>query len=228
MSGLPSFRATAIRRREQFPGLIAAWGFDEGTGTTARDSSEHSVPLTISGAATWVAGHSGGTALSNTGSGGGTRSNWTTLNTNVTIMCWARPTDLTAGTSRPLIGVWDGTDASASTEIAIWAQRGDFSTSNVLQGNVRVSGGLTAVNQSALTVNTWVHLALSYDGSTVRLYRDGAEVSNFAITGAINTGTFSFLVLPATTSAQVDDVRVFNVALTAAQVASFMGDPVAP
>ncbi|HJP96525.1 MAG TPA: LamG domain-containing protein [Candidatus Saccharimonadales bacterium] len=225
---LPAFRASALRRREQFPGLIAAWGFDEGTGTTARDSSEHNVPLTISGAVTWVAGHSGGSALENNGTGTALGANWTTLGTPVTIMCWAKPTDLTAGTNRPLIGVWNGTDANTSTEFALWAQRGDFSTSNVLQGNARIGGGLVAVNQTALTLNTWVHVALTYDGSTLRLYRDGTEVSNFAITGSVTTGTFDFIVVPSGAHAQVDDVRVFNAALTAAQIASFMGDPVAP
>lgn len=229
MGGLPSFRVTALRRREQFPSLIAAWGFDEGTGTTARDSSEHSLPLTLSGSVTWVAGHSGGTAVGNTGSTGSAgRSGWTSLSVPATIMCWARPTNLTAGTNRPLVGIWSGSDSTTSTEFAIWAQRGDFSTSNVLQGNVRVDGGLVAVNHTALTLNTWVHLALSFDGTTIRMFRDGTEVSTFTNTGSITGGSFSFLVVPDSANAQVDDVRVFSAALTAAQVASFMGDPVAP
>jgi len=225
---LPAFRASALRRREQHPNLIAAWGFDEGTGTTARDSSEHNLPLTISGAVTWVAGHSGGSALENNGTGTALGANWTSLGTPATIMCWAKPTDLTAGANRPLIGVWNGTDANTSTEFALWVQRGDFSTANVLQGNARIDGGLVAVNHTALTLNVWVHVALTYDGTTLRLYRDGAEVNNFVITGSITTGTFGFLVAPSGAHAQIDDVRVFNAALTAAQVASFMGDPVAP
>lgn len=225
---LPSFRASAIRRREQYPNLLAAWGFDEGTGTTARDSSEHNLPLTLSGAATWVAGHTGGTAIANSGAGGALRTNWASLGVPTTIMCWVRPTDLTAGTSRPLIGVWSGTDASTSTQFALWAQRSDFSTPNVLQGNVRVDGGLVAVNHTALVLNTWVHIALSFDGTNIRLFRGGVEVTTFGNTGSITPGTFNFLVVPSSANAQVDDVRVFNAALTAAQVASLMGDPVAP
>lgn len=225
---LPSFRVSALRRREQHPNLVAAWGFDEGSGTTARDSSERNLPLTISGSATWVNGHSGGNAIANAGTGGGTRANWTTLSVPVTIMCWARPTDLAAGTSRPLIGLWDGSDASGATQFAIWAQRGDFSTPNVLQGNVRVDGGLVAVNATALTLNTWVHVALSFDGSNIRLFRDGVEVGTIANTGGIGAGTFSFLVVPSPANGQVDDVRVFNTTFTAAQIAGFMGDPVAP
>lgn len=225
---LPSLRVSALRRREQHPNLVAAWGFDEGAGTTARDSSEHNLPLLISGGGTWVAGHTGGTAIANAGTGGATRTGWTSLSSPVTIMCWARPTDLTTGTSRPLIGVWDGLDASASTQIAIWAQRGDFSTPDVLQGNVRVDGGLVAVNHAALTLNVWVHVALSFDGTTIRLFLDGVEVNAVSNTGGINAGTYSFLVVPSPTNAQVDDVRVFNTTFTAAQITSFMGDPVAP
>lgn len=225
---LPSFRVSALRRREQHPNLVAAWGFDEGTGTTARDSSEHNLPLTISGGGTWVAGYTGGSAMSNSGSGGATAASWTSLSSPVTIMCWARPTDLTAGTNRPLVGVWSGTDATTSTQIALWAQRGDFSTANVLQGNVRVDGGLVAINQSALTINTWVHVALSFDGTTIRLFRGGAEVNSVSNTGGITAGTYNFLAVPSPANAQVDDVRIFNTALNAAQITSFMGDPVAP
>ncbi|HSD56411.1 MAG TPA: LamG domain-containing protein [Candidatus Saccharimonadales bacterium] len=226
--GLPSLRATAARRREQHPNLVAAWGFDEGTGTTARDSSEHNLSLTFSGAATWAAGHTGGNAIANAGSGGAIRASWTGLSSPATIMCWARPLDLTAGASRPLIGIWSGADTTSSTQFALWAERGDFSTANVLQGNVRVDGGLVAINHTALALNTWVHLALSFDGTDIHLFRDGAEVNTIANTGGIAGGTYNFLVLPSPANAQVDDVRVFNTALNAAQVTSFMGDPVAP
>ncbi|HSW92033.1 MAG TPA: LamG domain-containing protein [Candidatus Saccharimonadales bacterium] len=225
---LPSFRVTTLRIREQYPNLLAAWGFDEGSGTTARDSSDHSLPLTLSGSVTWVAGHTGGSALENSATGTALRTNWTSLSVPTTIMCWVKPLDLTAGTNRPLIGVWNGVDANTSTVFALWAQRGDFSTSNVLQGNVRVDGGLVAVNHTALTLNVWVHLALSFDGTTIRLFRDGIEVSNFANTGGITGGTFDFIVVPSGAHAQVDDVRIFNAALSVTQIVEYMNTPVAP
>lgn len=228
MVSLPSFRVTTLRIREQYPNLLAAWGFDEGSGTTARDSSEHNLPLTLSGSVTWVAGYTGGSALENSATGTALRTNWTSLGVPTTIMCWVKPLDLTAGTNRPLIGIWNGVDANTSTEFALWAQRGDFSTSNVLQGNVRVDGGLVAVNHTALTLNAWVHLALSFDGSTIRLFRDGIEVSNFANTGGITGGTFDFIVVPSGAHAQVDDVRIFNAALSVTQIVDYMNTPVAP
>lgn len=225
---LPSTRITSLRRREQHPNLLAAWGFDEGSGTIARDSSEHNAPLTVDVGLTWPAGHTGATAIGNAGAGSAHRS-WTISNP-ITIMGWARPLDLTADTNRPLFGVWASTDATGATQVALWAQRGDFGTPNILQGAVRVNGGLAAVHDTALTLNTWVHLALSHDGSTIRMFRDGALVASASNAGTIlNAGAYHFCVAPSPANAQVDDVRVLNLALTTnAQVSAFMGDPVAP
>ena len=37
---------------------------------------------------------------------------------------------------------------------------------------------------TALTLNTWIHLAATYDGTTQRLYVNGVQVATKAITGA--------------------------------------------
>jgi hypothetical protein len=223
---VPSFRVTALRRREQHPNLVAAWGFDEGSGTSARDSSEHNVPLTVDPGLTWVTGHTGGSALSNTGAGSAYRP-WN-LTTQITMMAWARPTDLTAGTNRALAGVWTTADATGATHFALWSQRGDFGTSDVLQANARINGGLVFIAHTALALNTWVHVALTYNGTTLRLFRDGVEVASTVNAGTLDTSLFNFSVAPSITNAQVDDVRIFNTPLTAAQITEQMNQPVAP
>ncbi len=222
---VPSFRVTALRRREQHPNLVAAWGFDEGSGSTARDSSEHNLPLTVSAGPTWVTGHSG-TAIGNTGAGSAHRS-WTLTN-QITMMGWARPTNLTAGTNRAIMGVWDTTDSSGATQFAIWAQRGDFGTSNVLQGNARINGGLNDIAGPALTVNVWAHVAITYNGATFKLFLNGAEVATTANAGSLNLSALNFSVVSGPTQVQVDDVRIFNTPLTAVQITAQMNDPVAP
>lgn len=225
---LPSFRVTSLRRREWHPNLLAAWSFDEGTGTIARDSSGSAQTLTVGASATWVTGHTGRAIANTNGTSAAANRTWN-VSSPITIMGWARPTDLTLGTIRPLFGIWSGSDSSSGSQCVIWAQRSDFSTANVLQGNVRVDGGLVAVNHTALTLNTWVHLALTYDNSTIRLFRNGVEVGTVPNTGTITPGSFFFHIAPNPDGyAEVDDVRVFNTALNAAQIAGFMGDPVAP
>lgn len=227
MTSLPSGRFVALRRREQHPNLLAAWGFDEGSGTIARDSSEQNLSLTVDTGLTWPEGHTGGTSIGNpTGAGSANRS-WS-ISTPITIMGWARPFDLTAGSDRALFGIWSATNANSSTQCAIWAQRSSFGTPNVLQGNVRVNSTLIEVISVPLSVATWYHLALSYDGTTIRLFRDGSEVASTSATGTITPGSFFFCAAPHPTSTRVDDVRVFSAALTATQVAAFMSDPVAP
>lgn len=237
MAALPSLRFTEVRRRERYPGIQGAWGFDEGTGSLAVDSTGNTgmvlnvggnMSLTIGAGMTWAAGYSSGLALQNTGGGTTASVNVNISGTAMTMMGWVRPLDLTSGSNRPLFGIWDAANTAGSTFVAIWAQRGDFGTPNVLQGNVRAGGVLNAINGPApLTINTWVHVALTYDGSNMRLYRDGSQVASVAQSAAAYTGAAVFNVAPNPANAQIDDVRIFNTALTQAEIQSFMQQAVA-
>lgn len=238
MGALPSFRATELRRRERYPNLVGAWSFDEASGTIAADSTGSqamalglgaTMHLTVGAGMTWAAGRSSGTSLQNAGVSATASVNVNISASSMTMMGWARPLDLTTGSSRPLFGIWDAANTSGSTFVAIWAQRGDgFGTPNVLQGNVRAGGVLNPINgPSALTVNTWTHLALSYDGANMRLYQDGVEVASAVQSGAAYTGAAVFNVAPSPANAQIDDVRIFSTALTQAQIQSFMQESVA-
>ena len=91
----------------------------------------------------------------------------------------------------------------------------------------------TTVGTSALPVNTWTHLAVTYDKTTVRLYVNGTQVSSLAATGAIASSTNplsigSDAIWGQYFSGLIDDVRVYNTALTAAQIQTDMTTPVAP
>jgi hypothetical protein len=227
---LPSLRFTEERQRERYTGLLGAWGFDEGSGLVAGESAQTrvtSMSLSVAGGLTWVAGHSTGTALQNTGSGGAGGANvvYNISSTSMTLMGWARPLDLTSGTDRPLFGFWDAASTAGSTYTAIWAQR-NFVSPNVLQGNIRASG-LQVLAGPALTLNVWTHLAITYDGTTMTLYKDGASVASAAQPAVAYTGSATFCVVPDPGNAQVDDVRLFSTALTQPQIAQFMTIPVA-
>ena len=86
---------------------------------------------------------------------------------------------------------------------------------------------------SALATNTWTNLAETYDGATLRLYVNGTQVSSLAHTGNIATSTNPLQIGGDSIYGQyfkgtIDEVRVYNAALTAAQVQSDMNTPISP
>ena len=85
---------------------------------------------------------------------------------------------------------------------------------------------------AALGTNTWTYLAATYDGTTMRLYVNGSQVSSLAETGNILTSTNALQIGGDSIFGQyfsglIDDVRVYNQALTQSQIQSDMNTPVA-
>ena len=88
-----------------------------------------------------------------------------------------------------------------------------------------------AFGTSALPTNTWSFLTETYDGSTLRLYVNGTQVASTAHTGAIATSTNPLQIGGDSIYGQffaglIDNVRVYNIALTAAQIQTDMNTPV--
>ena len=88
-----------------------------------------------------------------------------------------------------------------------------------------IAGGAYAdvYGTTVLPANTWSYLAETYDGSTVRLYVNGTQVGSVAHTGAITTSTNQLQIGGDSLYGQyfagmIDDVRIYNTALTAAQI----------
>jgi chitodextrinase len=80
---------------------------------------------------------------------------------------------------------------------------------------------------TALTANTWAHLAATYDRATMRLYVNGVQVASRAQTGAIATSTNPLQIGGDSIYGQyfagrIDEVRIYNRALSAAEIQSDM------
>jgi len=210
-----------------FPAPIAAYALNEDTGTTAADATGNGHTLNLN-TATWTSSGHTGAALTNTAATpGASTTSLTTPSGAVTLMAWIKPLQLTAGTTNFATGFVAG-DA---TELAIFSQRADFGSGNVLQGDIRIAGNLIALNGTALTVGTWVHVAITFDGTTARLYRDGVQEASVVDAGSTTPGDGLYVAgwsstSPYPTNIVVDDVRVFDVALTQTQVSTAMSTPV--
>ncbi|MBT3191932.1 MAG: hypothetical protein HN341_05195, partial [Verrucomicrobia bacterium] len=162
---------------ETFPdGLIAHWRFDEGTGTTAEDSSSHANVATQAGTVgSWVSGKSDD-AYELGGSSSRFELDYSghlQVTGAVTVAAWVNPT---AGSSYGLIAGIDQTGGSTSDMYALKTDGSDNPHWAVIGPGTDV--GLTA--SSTLTTlgaagDGWVHLVGVYDPDTgfAGLYVDG-------------------------------------------------------
>ena len=206
----------------QTAGLVAAYGFNETSGTLVGDASGNGNNGTINGATRTTSGKYGNALVFNGSNALVTINDSSSLDltTGMTIESWVNPS-VVNNAWRDVI--YKGNDnyyleaTSASGSVPVGG--GTFGTSDkVLYGT------------AALTINTWTHLAMTYDGTTMRLYVNGAQVASQAQTGMIATSTNPLQIGGDSLYGQffrgtIDEVRIYNVALTAAQIQADMNTP---
>jgi hypothetical protein len=87
------------------------------------------------------------------------------------------------------------------------------------------------VGSANLALNTWTHLALTYDGATMRIYVNGLLVNSRSASGAVLTSSGALRiggngVWGEYFAGTIDEVRVYNRALTQAEIQSDQATPV--
>ena len=207
------------------PGLVAAYSFDEKTGTTVADASGHGNTGTIS-KATWTSTAKHGSALSF----GGNSSMVTiqpsaslALATGTTFEAWVRPARTNGG--------WRSVIFKEQPKELVYAL---YSNSDRgLPAGIAYTGGSErmAYGTNVLPTGTWTYLAATHDGTNVRFYVNGTLVSTVATSGAKPT-TNGMLRIGGNGvwnewfQGQIDDVRVYDRPLTAAEIGSDMNTAV--
>jgi N,N-dimethylformamidase beta subunit-like protein/concanavalin A-like lectin/glucanase superfamily protein/galactose oxidase-like protein/Big-like domain-containing protein/Kelch motif protein len=206
-------------------GLIAAYAFDEGAGTTTADAAGKGHTGTIT-AATWTTGGKNGNALSFNGTNA-----WVTiadaadldLTNGMTLEAWVKPSALSGWNS---VVMKEGTATTMS--YTLYANDGNPWPS----GTVHI-GTLDreVVGTAPVALGVWTHLAATYDGATLRLYVNGVQVGSRAQTGSIAVSTRALriggnAVWGEYFNGLIDDVRVYNRALSAAEIQTDMTTPV--
>lgn len=200
-------------------GLVLRFDFDEASGD-AVDSSAVGHIGAISGAVR-VAGVRGG-ALQFDGT-----NDWVTvadapsldLSTGMTLEAWVKPSVLSAWMTVML------KESLGGLAYGLYANDDAARPAGYLNAG---AGDQALASPPQLPAGEWKHVALTYDGTTMRLYVDGVEIAARAQTGGI-IATDGALRIGGNASwgefftGVIDEVRVYNRALSAAEIARDMG-----
>ena len=217
--GPPSNEAGATVSATAPTGLVAAYSFNEGSGTSVTDRSGTGNAGTISGAARVAAGKYGA-ALSFDGV-----NDWVTVPDaasldvgRVTVEAWVRPTALG--------GMWRTVVFKERPGGLVYGLYGSQGGGRAL-GQVDIGGERNALGSSSMPLNTWTHLAVTYDASVLRLYVNGAPSGTAVVAGTIpsSTGVLRIggnSVWAEWFAGQIDEVRVYNRALTQSEIQADM------
>ena len=209
--------------------LAAAYSFDEGAGQVVADASGNDNEGVLTGA-TWSDGRFG-KAVSFDGI-----DDWVTvadaasldLTTAMTLEAWVKPTDVTRTTT------WQTVLMKEMPGEISYSLYGSSVPTGQPRGQVNLGTTTGDVSgPSALPVNTWTHVAATYDGSNMRLYVNGNQAAWTPSSGPLDTSNGPLRiggnsVWPTEDFAGlVDEVRVYGRALSAAEVATDMNTSIA-
>ena len=228
-------------------GLVLALGFEEASGTAVVDSSASPVNGTFgAGAAapTRVASGKYGRGVSFDGGDSiavpDTTASKLDLTNGMTIEAWVYATSMNGWES--VAYKERGGAGTGLLSYALYAHDGGTSTPPA--GYVRTSSGGPdrgiQGGTARLPLNTWTHIAVTYTsaagaGSTLKFYIDGALVST--TTGAnqnILQGNQPLRIGNSNASisegfnGMIDEVRIYNRALSAAEISADMTAPIVP
>jgi hypothetical protein len=202
-------------------GLVAAYTFAEGAGATTADVSGNGNTGTLAGGAGWSTAGRFGTAIAFDG-----------LNDLVSVAD-AASLDLTSGMT---IEAWVNPAAlSGWRTVALKSVPGGLTYALYAHDNAPRPAGtvntggidVAAAGTSALALNTWTHLAVTFGGGTLRIYVNGIQVGSRAVSGTLLTSAGALTiggntVWPEWFAGLVDEVRVYNRALTPAEIQAGM------
>src|SRR4029077_14019856 len=172
----------------------------------------------------WAAGHTGNALSFN-----GTNSLVTIpdapaldLSSSMTLEAWVYPSALGTSAWRTIIFK----EQPAGMAYALYGHDGSAPVGQLNNGSEQNTEAT-----APLPLNTWTHVATTYDGQTLRLYVNGALTKSLAVTGSIMSSNGALQIggnafWGEYFAGRIDDVRVYAGARSAPQVSSDMNTPV--
>lgn len=203
--------------------LVGWWQFDDGSGTTAADSSGFSADGTLMDmdpGTDWVAGQLEG-ALDFDGANDRVATALpANTATNLTLSAWFNSDD------GPAVG-----NDFVAQRIISQPRSGTFSRLALGLNNGRLAAfwydGWFYVGEGTTDIlaSEWYHAALTYDGSDIRIYLNGTEEDSFSESSMSSPSTDNFFIGQEINGdrrfdGRIDDARIYGRALDAGEVSA--------
>jgi hypothetical protein len=219
-------------------GLVGYYRLDEGAGNIAYDMSGNGHDGTLYNGVTWI---------SQGYKGGGVHVDGTT-NTRIELGTW----NPAAGTGKLSLALWIRWAGGGGTYQGLIGKRDAWPATTMFQfqvrpengGTFRLETGTYAVvspnNTLTPFVQTWAHVAATFDGTTARLYLNGKEITSggFAFNtagetsdmgiGCVTGGGAGYSGNGEVFLGDIDEVRIYNRVLSDADILSAMAGEIWP
>ncbi|HEY1303763.1 MAG TPA: PA14 domain-containing protein [Vicinamibacterales bacterium] len=202
-------------------GLVAAYSFNASTGTTVADSSGMGNHGTANTTAAWSAGKFGNAMRFNGSNSVVTVPDSASLDltTAMTLEAWVMPAAAQGGWRSVMHKNVDRYYLMASSD-----------NNSPVGGGTFGAGNQNTYAASALPINVWTHLATTFDGKTVKLYVNGIQVASMPQATSITTSGGTLQIggdgYGEFFNGSIDEIRIYNRALSAAEIQSTMNAPV--
>jgi hypothetical protein len=219
-------------------GLVGYYPLDEGAGDTAYDKSGNGHDGTLNNNVTWISPGYKGSGINVDGS----------ANSRIELGTW-NPAE---GTGELSLAMWIRWAGGGGTYQGLIGKRDTWPDTTMFQfqvrpengGTFRLETGTYAIVSPDNTLDplaqTWAHVAATFDGTTARLYLNGQEImsggfdfntagetSDMGI-GCVTGGGTGYSGNGEVFSGDIDEVRIYNRALSEADILGTMEGEVWP